>query len=660
MATSPDSSESVEVLVASAHSALNAGDVQKARQHFRDALEKDPSHPQANYWLGVIHLQTGRVEEALPLLKIAVARNPSLPDARVDLGLAHHLLGHADKAQACFKTVADTAPDYIETQRQSAIALEQEGDLPAAAEACRRALLISPRDAMLWRHLAMLNDHLGHFDSALLARRALVDLEADNAIYRCELGQALLYASRPEDALIELQKTIELAPALLVAHGNLGLAFYRLKRFPEAHAALGRAAAIAPHNAEVQKAIGDIYQAEGRLDEAIGAWLHAVELKADYVDAWRNLGLAFEHKNRLAEAISCHQKTVSLQPDNHRNHRCLAIAQMDAGQLEASQASIARALHADPADPESRWHQFSLRAFRGEFPAAWADYECRAEQPHRIGPGHVFTEPLWEGQPLAGRTLLLHCEQGLGDTLLAARYLPHLASYGGRVLLWCPAQLVDLLQRISGPVEVFSQRPTQSTCDFHLPLMSLPGIFQTTLETIPRETPYLSVPPQSHFPLPVPAGTRLRVGLVWTGSRCQPIERRPIPLIELQPIFDLPGISYYSLQVGTGEQDLVQCGFGWHIVNLAPELTDFGRTAAALSQLDLLITIDTSVAHLAGALGKPTWLLLSFAPDWRWLRERDDSPWYPTMRLFRQPLAGSWATVVEQVHAELRHLLARL
>lgn len=659
MATSPDSSENADSLVASAHSALNVGQVEHACQQFRAALDKDPSHPQANYWLGVIHLQTGRVDEALPLLEIAVARNPSLPDARVDLGLAHHLLGHADKARNCFQAVANAAPDYIEVQRKSAIALEREGDFAAATESCRRGLLIFPRDAMLWRHLATLNEKLNHFDSALLARRALVDLKPDNAIYRCEIGQALIYANQPEDAVAELRKAIELAPSLLAAHGNLGLALYRLKRFSEAHIALAHATALAPQNADVQKAIGDVYQAEGRLHEAIAAWLHAVELNPEYADAWQNLGLAFEHKKRISEAIDCHQKAVVLQPDNQRNHRYLAMAQMDAGQLEDSQASIARALHLAPQDPENRWHQFFLRALRGEFPAAWADYECRFELPHRIHTEHAFTEPRWEGQPLAGRTLLLHCEQGLGDTLQAARYLPRLAAYGGRVLLWCPVQLVSLLKTVPGPAEIFSQRPKQLTCDFHLPLMSLPGIFQTTLETIPYETPYVSVPPECHLVLPVSVGTKLKVGLVWTGSRSQPIERRPIPLIELQPLFDLPGVSFYSLQVGSGEQDLVHCGFGWHIVNLAPELTDFGRTAAALSQLDLLITIDTSVAHLAGALGKPTWLLLSFAPDWRWLRDREDSPWYPTMRLFRQPLSGNWAPVVERVYAELQALLAR-
>ena len=441
--------------------------------------------------------------------------------------------------------------------------------------------------------------------------------------------------------------------AQLSAHLQTGLALFQQRQFVAARIQFEATLPLAPNHPEIHKAIGDTFQGEKRLTEALPHWYRAIELKPDYVQAWQNLGLGLEHFDQLDEAITCHHRVTELCPGDSKAHRFLGMSQLDAGQLDAAQASFDRALQLNSNDPENRWQKFFLMALRGEFPQAWAEYEYRFKIPGRTTPERHFQKPKWRGEPLRGKTLFLHAEQGFGDTIQAVRYAPLLADQGARVLLGCPPPLVALLRTVCGVAEILAEIPADLAFDFHLPLMSLPGVLGTTLETAPCDVPYLAAPAEARVSLPANAEARVKIGLVWSGSHSQPIDRRSVPLMELRPLLDVPGVAFYSLQVGEAAADLEACGFGDCITNLAPQLKDFAATAAAIAQLDLVVTVDTSVAHLAGALGKPTWLLLSFAPDWRWLRDREASPWYPSMRLFRQTRAGGWAEVAQRIADEL-------
>ena len=400
-----------------------------------------------------------------------------------------------------------------------------------------------------------------------------------------------------------------------------GLALFQQHRFAAARARFEDALPLAPNHPEIHKAIGDTLQGENRLSEALPHWHRATALNPRFAAAWQNLGLGLEYFDHLDEAISCHQRAIELWPEDAKAHRLLGMALLDAGHLDEAQARFDRALQLDPADPENHWQKFFIMALRGEFPQAWSEYEWRFKIPGRTTPERHFTKPKWRGEPLRGKTLFLHAEQGFGDTLQAVRYVPLLAEQGARVILGCPPKLGSLLRTVQGVSEVITEIPDSLAFDFHLPLISLPCLLGTTLTNAPRPLSYLAAPAGAHALLPAAPGARLKVGLVWCGSLSQPLERRPVPLEELRPLFDVPGVAFHSLQVGGGSAELASCGFGNRIADLSPQLTDFAVTAAAIAQLDLIITVDTSVAHLAGALGKPTWLLLSFAPDWRWLRD---------------------------------------
>jgi hypothetical protein len=261
--------------------------------------------------------------------------------------------------------------------------------------------------------------------------------------------------------------------------------------------------------------------------------------------------------------------------------------------LDAAQKEYEQALQLAPQDPEVHWQLFVMMVLRGEFPQAWQEYEWRWHVQHRTTPKREFAQPKWDGSLLQGRTILLWAEQGFGDSIQIARYIPLVQARGGRILLWCPPELEALLCTVSEGIEVFSQRAQKTYFDIHLPLMSLPLVFGTTLETIPNQVPYLRVPKATDFRLPTSGDQRLRVGLVWCGSKSQPNDRRPIPFEYLLPLLEMEGVEFFSLQVGSAADDPSRFSAAARIVDLRSRLTDFAMTAAAIDQLDLVITVDT-------------------------------------------------------------------
>jgi hypothetical protein len=292
----------------------------------------------------------------------------------------------------------------------------------------------------------------------------------------------------------------------------------------------------------------------------------------------------------------------------------------------------------------------------GEFRAGWANYEFRFMK-SPPAERNRFAQPRWQGEPLAGKTILVHAEQGLGDTIQFARYLPLLAAQGARVLVEAQAPLKTLLESLPGELEFFVRGESLPPFDVHCPLLSLAHGFGTELATIPSATPYLAAPSEalSRWAMRFPVSTQPRVGVVWSGNpRHENDHRRSLSFDEFRPVLMAPGIEFFSLQKNAKPADAAALAALPHVTDLGSELATFADTAAVIAHLDVVIAVDTSVAHLAGALGKPVWVLLPFAPDWRWLLGRDDSPWYPSARLFRQPRIGDWQTVA----AEVGHALA--
>ncbi|MGO8921223.1 MAG: tetratricopeptide repeat protein [Stellaceae bacterium] len=409
--------------------------------------------------------------------------------------------------------------------------------------------------------------------------------------------------------------------------------------------------------------LGIIRAQQGMPDEAIALISAALERDAASPHAHNNLANALQMRGRHAHAIEHYERALALKPDYVEAHRNLAAALRALNRHAAAIARFEQAIALQPDDAEAHLNAALAHLALGDFAVGWREYEWR----WRHGGGGfqkpAFAQPRWLGEgDLAGRTMLLYAEQGLGDTLQFARYVPLLAERGARIVLEVQDGVRALLSRLPGVVACCAQGEALPPFDYHSPLLSLPLALGTRLETIPAEVPYLAPPAatvarwRSRL-----RGTRgFKVGVVWAGSATHCNDRnRSVPLELLRGLLSGPGVRFLSLQkeLRAGDAALLRSLAGLRL--LGEELEDFTDTAAVISLLDLVITVDTAVAHLAGALGKKVWILLPFSPDWRWLLAREDSPWYPSARLFRQPATGDWASVLARVATALRQLAAR-
>jgi tetratricopeptide (TPR) repeat protein len=394
-----------------------------------------------------------------------------------------------------------------------------------------------------------------------------------------------------------------------------------------------------PENPQVLDALGHTWQAENDYVKAIEYWLRAIRSHPEYPEVWQNIALAYEHLDNLPEAIAAHQKVVALLPENAKAVRYLGMAQLDYGLLPAAHHCFERALEIDPKDPENLWQRFYIRALVGDFPDAWSDYECRFSLPNRNTPDPGFKKPRWQGEEYQDKSLLLHAEQGFGDTLQMIRYIPRVSERVRQILVWVPPSLASLVAGLSQVDDVVTNKPDADKFDLHLPLMSLPGVFNDSLETIPNISPYIPTEETDQ------TKEFKKIGVCWAGSRNQPLDRRSVPIDSFQSLFNKNQFEFHSLQLSEAIPSCLQ--------DRSSEMKNFRATVKVIEELDLVITIDTSIAHLAGAMGKPVWILLSFAPDWRWGYKGDSSPWYSSARLFRKNYGESWKEVISRLSQEL-------
>ncbi|HEX4795161.1 MAG TPA: tetratricopeptide repeat-containing glycosyltransferase family protein [Humisphaera sp.] len=427
---------------------------------------------------------------------------------------------------------------------------------------------------------------------------------------------------------------------------------------PRALDLIDRAIAIDPSQAAYRGTQGVILSRMNRLDESIAAYGAAVSLQPNLFQAYNNLGNVLRQRGMLAEAIDVYERSIAVESNQPQIYFNLGFALQEAARPQEAISCFERAetlLSANPqAAAEARLQLGLLHLQRGDFERGLHLYESRRDVlgfPVR----RDFPQPLWDGSDLSGKTILLHAEQGIGDTIQFFRYVPPVCDRGAKVILLVPASLKRLMAA-QNVCEVFDESDRLPTFDVQCPLGSLPHRFATRLDSIPATTPYLNAPTSLardwNARLAQSAGT-LKVGLVWSGNpRHQQNHLRSLPPAELTPLKGVEGVQFFSLQKDAPESARPDL----QMIDWTSELRDFADTAALIAGLDLVIAVDTAVAHLAGALGKPTWLLLSEPAEWRWLLTREDSPWYPTMRLFRQSKPGDWATVIERVAVELRAL----
>ena len=429
-------------------------------------------------------------------------------------------------------------------------------------------------------------------------------------------------AGRIEPAAEIYSRALALAPTNLDIHNNLGVALRALGK-PEAAAAMyRRGIALHPRAPGLRSNLGNVYRDLGDFEQAEACHREALRLSPGSAESAYNLGLVLRDRGRLADAIAAFDVALAKVPNNPDYHFDRAIALL----------------------------------LQGDLTRGFAEYEWRW-QLARV-PKRSFAKPRWDGGPLAGKRILLHQEQGFGDTIQFVRYAPAVKALGGTVIVECRPELARLIATAPGVDRVAIADAPLPEVDVVAPILSLPAIFKTTPATIPNHGPYLAKPEISAFRLARPAGIRLTIGLVWAGRPTHGNDvRRSMPFLPLLDLAARPDVRLYSLQKDKSAA-LIEAGAQALVTDLAPRLGDFADTAAALADLDLVITVDTAVAHLAGAMGRPVWVMLPYAPDWRWILGRDESPWYPTMRLFRQTAPGDWTGVVARIRAELDARLA--
>ncbi|MGA3307558.1 MAG: tetratricopeptide repeat protein [Xanthobacteraceae bacterium] len=526
----------------------------------------------------------------------------------------------AGQGQAGFMSLGE-ALIYAERCRNEGRLMEAEG-------VCRQILQAQPNLPEAEHLLGVIAHQNGKLGEAIEHVQRATKLAPHVALFHANLGEMLRLAGRPRLAVAEARRALEVEPTMAAALSNLGVALFELKDYEEAARAQRKAIAASPDFAEARSNLGNALHALRQFDEAVVCYRRAIELKADYADAWANLGTTLHHAGDFDEGIAVLRRAIALAPHHANAHSGLGI----------------------------------LLLMRGDFGEGWEEYEWRLRSTERTGPR--FPEIPWQGESLAGKHIYVQAEQGFGDSLQFARYIPPLAARAGSVTLRVHQQLVTLLRESLPGITVLGDRgdPAPYQCD--AVLLSLPRLFKTRLETIPTEVPYLRPPLEQaeRWKKRLASMADLKIGVVWAGNPEHANDaRRSIDLELLAPLFAVRGTSFASLQVGPRAADLKKLQKAKKgksakpaIEDLAPAFADFADSAGAVSALDLVITVDTSVAHLAGALGKPVWLLLPWVTDWRWMLNREDNPWYPTMRLFRQKRGEAWPDVIARVAKELK------
>ena len=535
----------------------------------------------------------------------------------------------------------------------------ESSEAPGAASA---EALLQTVDVALQHH------HAGRITEAEQLYRQVLSIDPGhfNALYY--LGILNHQIGRPEQAVELIAKAVSTNPADASAHNCLGELYQQLNRLEDARASHEKARSLTPNHADTYFNLGNVYRKQGKLEDAIGCYEKALTLDPQFIDAQNALGCVLGMQGRPVEALACFRKVLAVKPDDFDAHNNIGSTFQYLGKPQEAIAHHQRALALRPDDARAQWYQSMVLLLVGDYANGFRLYEKRLEAAEGVYLTHLkaiqsklAVKPRWQGESLRGKTLLVWTEQGSGDSLMMLRYVHKLLEAGVKgLVLYCGPELYRLARGFAGSVEAINMRtmPPPLDYDYHCPIMSLPFLFGTSLETIPDAVPYLYVPAdmRAKWTRCFVDTAGLKVGLAWAGSQYYARDiQRSVPLKTFEPLIGISGITFVSLQKEQPGTQLTETG--WPIRDWMNDCEDYLDTAALVESLDLVISVDTAVVHLAGALGKPVWLLNRFESEWRWLLEREDSPWYPTMRIFRQPALHDWDSVIRRLVVDLSQLV---
>jgi tetratricopeptide (TPR) repeat protein len=637
-----------------------AGKLDLAEQLYRQILQADASHADSHHLLGVIAYQTGRHAQAVASIQQALRLNPWAGIFYSNLGVVYEALGQKQEALKCFEQALRFQPQSAEAHNALGNVLRDVGRHQEALTHCLQAIQLRP-----------------DFPEA-----------HDNA------GNALYVQGKLDEAIAHYREALRLRPEFALVQGHLGLALADKGQVDEAMPHYDEALRLDPNSAEAHNNMSIALLKQGKLDEAVAHCQQALRVQPNFAGAHNNLSIALRRQGKLDDAGFHCKEAVRINPSFPEGHNSLATTLVRQACWEEALAHYHEAIRLKPNFPEARWNRAILWLALCNFEQGWPEYEWRWTQPGFTP--RRFQQLAWDGSDLGGRTILLYTEQGLGDTLHFIRYAPLVKQLGATVLVQCQIPLARLLAGVPGIDKVVPEEVQPPNFDCQAALMSLPGILDTTSTTIPAAIPYLNADQvlvvqwqrelanyevrsakydvktltSNLAPCLSPLAPLFKVAIGWQGSPTYGHDNlRSIPLKRFARLAQVEGVQLISLQKGPGTEQLPDVSYQLsdnrhlttdtsYVLDLGSRLDDasgpFMDTAAVMRNVDLVISSDTAVAHLAGALGVPVWVPLPFVPDWRWHLEREDSPWYPTMRLFRQKRSDDWEVVFERMAHELK------
>ncbi len=566
---------------------------------------------------GLKHHREGRIELAAACYRKILKADPTSSEARQ---MSRLLGGAAGSPQESIQSLSATLAADPGMLNNRAGAYLAEGKIQPAIDCFRRVVELCPESSQAHLHLGEAQERLGDLAAAANSYQRAVTLLPDSPAPYCHLARVLYQGGALQSAAELYQRALVLDPARFEIYNGLALVLTNLGNFGAAIEAFRRSLRLNPRSAKTIAGLGYLFECKGDLISAAEAYRDAIKLDPTLHAAYGDLGFVLYGLGELAEASDCFHRLRALRPDSAEATVNLGI----------------------------------IHLLQGDLSAGWAEFESRWKV--GVGDDRRLVQRRWKGEPLGGERILLYAEQGLGDTLQFVRYVPLVAARGGQVVLEVQPQLGRLLSGTDGAAHVMSRGETLPEFAWQCSLLSLPLAFGTELNTIPARVPYVypDLTQVEAWQQRLQGNTR-RIGLAWGGNPSHHRDRlRSIPLEQLVPLMNVAGTTFYSLQLGPGSEQVKQMPPDVRLIDLAAELKDFADTAAIVANLNLVISVDSSVAHLAGAMGKPVWILLNKGCDWRWFLEREDSPWYPTARLFRQTTAGGWQEVVKLIELELR------
>jgi tetratricopeptide (TPR) repeat protein len=696
--TAQNGSVAAAALLEQARAAHHQGKHEAALELLARALAADPNNADVCWQRGTNLLALGRPDEAIDEFREAIRLRPESVSFRNDAGVVLARLGRREEAAAYYREAIRLQPDFPDAQNNLGNTLRRDGRLDEAVAAYREAIRLRPGYPEAYNNLGVALRGQGKTADAIAAFHEALRLRPAYPEAHHNLGLALASQGRHDAAVGCFQQAIQLRPNDAESYLHLGGALLALNRHDEAVVAISEAIRQQPTNARAYRSLGSVYGRQNKLDDAIRCYQEAIRLRPDYADAHNELGIALAGQNKFDEAAESYRTAIAHRPDYAAPHNNLATVLRNLGRYAEAVAACDRAIELKPNYVEALinrgnalaamaryaeaiasytrclelWPQHvdarlnrALAWLRqGNFVLGWAEFGSRLRKV-RVSK-HSQLRPAWNGCPPRGLRVLLIAEQGLGDSLQFIRYAPILKRMGATVLFECPEPLVKLLERMPGIDVLFPQGAEPPPHDVHAALMSLPGLLGTRLETIPADLPYIHADAErvERWGRELAAYPELKVGINWQGNPGFPGDfHRSMPLRQFAALARVPGVRLFSLQKYAGSEQLRELGDAFSVVDLGSRLDEgdgtgpFLDTAAVLKNLDLFVSSDTAVVHLAGALGVPVWVPLSASASWQWMDQREDSPWYPTMRLFRQERLLDWPPVFERMAAALRGLV---